>query len=112
MKRSLLLFATASLIACPALADDEKEGWSGSVELGYVSTEGNSESKTLQGRFDSLWKERDHWRNATHFDALNAEADEVRSYFTIKFPLRDTKGDVRGVCGFSTDVTLLVRAEN
>ncbi len=77
MKRTFVLFA-AALAGQPLLADDVKQGWSGSAELGYVSTEGNSKSKNLKGRIDTTW-EADVWRNLSHFEALNAEADGERS---------------------------------
>jgi len=36
---------------------------------------------------------------------------DTRWFFTIKFPLRDEKGEISGVCGISTDITSIKQGE-
>lgn len=49
--------------------------WSGQVELGFVSTSGNTETATVNGRLE-LAHERGPWRFTTSLDALRASDDE------------------------------------
>lgn len=56
----------------------ENNIWSGDLEVGYVSTGGNSETSTLKGRVD-LKREVDNWRYQFHFDSLNAKEEDGRS---------------------------------
>lgn len=78
-----LLCAAASTAA---LAEQEKP-WKSELELGYVSTTGNSETSTLKARGDGT-REAESWRYNAHFDALNAEEETGRSaekyFFTNK----------------------------
>ncbi|MDX2167628.1 MAG: PAS domain-containing protein [Deltaproteobacteria bacterium] len=46
-----------------------------------------------------------------HIEEVVPTAGEPRTYLSVKFPLRDPRGDVYGVCGISTDITELKRAE-
>ncbi|MBF0633663.1 MAG: PAS domain S-box protein [Nitrospinae bacterium] len=39
------------------------------------------------------------------------QADGIHTYISIKFPLRDRKGEIYAVCGISTDITERKRAE-
>ncbi len=81
MRQSLLIGAASLLAvagAASAQAQEDKKPWTSSVELGFVNTDGNSKGKTLQGRADALW-EAEQWRNNSHLEALNAEADGTRS---------------------------------
>lgn len=62
--------------ASGTVADDNV--WSGDLELGYVSTGGNSETSTLKGRAD-VKREVDSWRYQAHFDSLNSKEEDERS---------------------------------
>jgi two-component system sensor kinase FixL len=46
-----------------------------------------------------------------HIEEVVPTGGEARTYLSVKFPLRDPRGDVYGVCGISTDITELKRAE-
>lgn len=63
--------------SCCAYAQDGKI-WEGDVELGYVSTSGNTDTSNLKGRVD-IKREQDAWRYLVHADALNASQDDERS---------------------------------
>jgi PAS domain S-box-containing protein len=45
------------------------------------------------------------------FEEVVPHEDGVHTYLTVKFPLRDVGGTVHAVCGISTDVTELKRAQ-
>ena len=45
------------------------------------------------------------------FEEVVPHEDGVHTYLTVKFPLRDVGGDIHAVCGISTDVTELKRAQ-
>jgi putative salt-induced outer membrane protein YdiY len=64
-----------------ALADSDSAPpkiWSGSVEMGYVSTTGNTNTSNIKGHAD-LKREKDQWRYEAQADALNTEEDDKRS---------------------------------
>jgi PAS domain S-box-containing protein len=46
-----------------------------------------------------------------HIEEVVPTGGESRTYLSVKFPLRDPRGDIYGVCGISTDITELKRAE-
>lgn len=48
---------------------------------------------------------------AMRFEETAHERDGVHQYISHKFPLFDGHGDIRAVCGISTDITELKRAE-
>jgi putative salt-induced outer membrane protein YdiY len=67
-----------SLITTPAFAEEPTTGWSGSAELGYVSTTGNTETTNIKGRANTLWQGV-IWSNDTRLEFLNLEEDGERS---------------------------------
>ena len=46
------------------------------------------------------------------FEEVMPHADELHTYLTVKFPLRDASGAMNAICGISTDVTELKRAQD
>ena len=92
---SAVLSSTA-IAAETAPSEEQTPKWSGSAELGYVSTSGNSEETDIKGRFDAE-REVDQWRFTTHFDSLNSKSDGVRSaekyYLTNRLAYKFNKND-------------------
>ena len=86
MKLSAILLATTLSAALSTVAiaaetpasEEQPSKWSGSAELGYVSTSGNSEDTNIKGRFDAE-REVEQWRFTTHFDSLNSKSDDERT---------------------------------
>ena len=79
--KSSAIFATLfCLLAAPftLLAESDKGPWSGSAELGYVATTGNTETTNIKSRAEAIW-EVDRWRDTTRFESLNLEEDDNRS---------------------------------
>lgn len=73
------LLLSMTLLTGLVQAEEEEEGpWSGSAELGYVSTSGNTETSSIKTRADAVW-EVEKWRDTTHFESLNLEEDSERS---------------------------------
>jgi PAS domain S-box-containing protein len=50
-------------------------------------------------------------RQPITFEEENEEQDGKHTYLSIKFPLFDLQGDVSGICGISTDISVAKRAE-
>jgi putative salt-induced outer membrane protein len=72
-------FSLLMLAVFPAMAQDlPSSRWGGDLEIGYVSTQGNSEASSLKGRADAK-RETDLWRYNIHFDTLNSSEDGDRS---------------------------------
>lgn len=67
---------TANLDAANKIA--VKEGWQGSVSLGYLHTTGNSNTVSLNGKALAGYK-RDRWIDTFALTALNASQDNVRT---------------------------------
>jgi PAS domain S-box-containing protein len=49
---------------------------------------------------------------ASQMEEQIRQGDSEHSYFSVKFPVFDEKGAVSGVCGISTDVTALKKAQD
>ncbi len=69
--------ATAALPAAVPAAWAE-DGWSGSAELGFSNTSGNSEDRTLNARFDLDYTQA-QWRHNLFGDTYRAESGNLRS---------------------------------
>ncbi|HET7922537.1 MAG TPA: DUF481 domain-containing protein [Gammaproteobacteria bacterium] len=96
IKRSIpwLLAGVLSIPALPAVADSNwndlnanadaatktavKEGWQGSVSLGYLHTTGNSNTTSLNGKALAGYK-KENWRDSLSLTALNASQDDTRT---------------------------------
>jgi putative salt-induced outer membrane protein len=63
-----------------AAAKDEKSSglWSGDLELGYVSTSGNTKEATAKTRVD-VNREKEYWRYNIALESLNSESSGTRS---------------------------------
>ena len=76
---SRLLIAAAGISASSlGLAQSAETKWDGDLELGYVSTSGNSETSNMKFRADAK-RTSGNWLYDAHFDSLNAEEDGDRS---------------------------------
>lgn len=60
------------------LAQSAETKWDGDLELGYVSTSGNSETSNFKFRADAK-RSSGNWLYDAHFDSLNSEEDGTRS---------------------------------
>ncbi len=81
MKVFIGFLATVSLVVSqPALSQDaeeeNKEGWSGTGEFGYVQTSGNTDTSTLNMALQFTYEE-DKWRHRLGATALRSEKDGV-----------------------------------
>lgn len=84
-----------------ALAQEEKpKYWSGDVELGAVSTSGNTEQTSVKLRTDII-REKDQWINSFHFDTYNAseDGDETAERFYTFYRLDYRLAEDRGLFG-------------
>ena len=74
MKRLKLTAALCALVAAPAFAN----GWTGSAELGFSNTTGNSKDRSLNTRLDMDYSHQ-QWRHSVFGDAYIASADGERT---------------------------------
>lgn len=74
----LTLLITSNTTIAAEDTTEQHQIWSGDLELGFVSTSGNTEEKTLKGRIDTN-RETDSWRLNIHAESLNNESDGERS---------------------------------
>jgi PAS domain S-box-containing protein len=51
-------------------------------------------------------------KKASQMEEQIQQADGEHTYFSVKFPVYDEKGGITGVCGISTDITALKKAQN
>lgn len=72
------LFIYLFIMGYPLTALASALGWKGEVELGFVSTKGNTETQSISAKSD-INDERKNWRHHFHTEALNASAEGVRS---------------------------------
>ena len=73
--------ALAMALAAAAVAQEQMQDepfWGGSVNLGYVSTSGNSDTQTLNFAFD-FGKDGPVWRHGLHLEAYNNSSDSERT---------------------------------
>ncbi len=72
MKKNLLIpVALLASLPLTALADD---GWSGSGELGFAASSGNSRSENLNAKLD-LKKEDETWKDHFYLNALRSKGE-------------------------------------
>ena len=80
MNRKNFIVATtsaASLLAAGAVfAAEESEGWQSSAELGIVNTTGNSETSTVNAKFNSK-KDGEEWRHSVALSALGTSTTDT-----------------------------------
>lgn len=82
-KKSLValavLFSTPTLFAQSGLLSDAPdEGYLGTIDFGYISTTGNSETESLNGAFKYITRISDEWSTGVHITGMTSENDEVR----------------------------------
>lgn len=62
-----------------AVAEEEAHlVWSGDAELGYVSTSGNTKTKTVNAKMDAT-RDNTHWRHNAKLNALNTSEENTTS---------------------------------
>ena len=86
MKKNRYLLALASLLTVSAVtytnnvvaeeAAEEKSPWTSSVELGYISTTGNTENQTTTGKADVVY-EVDKWRHTGHAEGYGQQSKDA-----------------------------------
>lgn len=80
MRIKLMIGVTAALLALsqPVMSQDEeeKEGWTGKGEFGYVQTSGNTETSALNLGLQFTY-EKDQWRHRLGATALRSERDDM-----------------------------------
>jgi putative salt-induced outer membrane protein len=64
--------------ALPAMAEETTQTWDASAELGFVLTSGNSETETLNAKFDASTSYTD-WKHMLHLETLNSSSNDIRS---------------------------------
>lgn len=72
------VFTLAAIAAFAGVNNAQAQDWNSGVELGYVSTSGNSEDSSLKFRANTEYK-KEQWVYTAGFDALNAESNGQRS---------------------------------
>lgn len=86
--RSAALLA-AVVLATPALA---VEPWSGDVGVGYLATSGNSESSSVNGKFELVYTAK-RWRNTLNGAATQSAQEDEATGETRRSAERYTAGD-------------------
>ena len=77
MKNALL--ASVCLLAIPALVHAEEGEWTGSGELGFAATSGNTKSQNLNAKL-AFKKEDATWKHAFHLNALRSKGEIGEDY--------------------------------
>ncbi len=77
LRKASALMVAATLSGLGVAAEGENT-WKGGAELGFVSTAGNSKTKTVNARLDikKSWRQ---WADNYKIDALNSKQDGIRS---------------------------------
>lgn len=81
LKKIVVLSACA--LAVSAFAADEKKAWTGSSELGFVKTSGNSNAESLIAKQTLVYDARP-WRNTLKLEATNASSETNNSVTGVK----------------------------
>ena len=67
-------FVSSLLLPVSALAEENGNSWKGGAELGFVSTDGNSNTKTVNAKLD-IKKSWSDWADNFKLDALNSKQE-------------------------------------
>lgn len=67
------LFAQSGL-----LSDAPEEGYIGTLDIGYISTSGNTETESLNGAFKYVTRISEEWSTGIHVTGMSSENDEIR----------------------------------
>lgn len=81
MKRAALISVASivpTIIVGNAMAEEGALVWSGDAELGYVSTNGNTKTQTINAKMDAT-RDNTHWRHNAKLNALNTSEEETTS---------------------------------
>ena len=71
-------FVSSLLLPVSALAEENGNSWKGGAELGFVSTDGNSKTKTVNAKLD-IKKSWSDWADNFKLGALNSKQEGIRS---------------------------------
>ncbi len=74
----LMLLVLLTATNARAAEEEKKSPWTSSAELGYVTTSGNTETETLNLKFDIAY-EIDKWKHAAHVNKLDSSDGDVKS---------------------------------
>lgn len=72
MKLAINSLIITSLLSSTAVLAEDKLGWNGEAELGIVSTSGNTETQSVNGKV-VIKNEREKWRHKVSLEALQTE---------------------------------------
>lgn len=70
----VLAYAVAVTLMFMSMVTEARSRWSGEAELGFVTTSGNTETETFNGKAKVI-NERDDWRHTGKLDVLTASND-------------------------------------
>ena len=81
MKKTVIALAlcatTPAAFASGLLSDAPDEGFRGNIDLGYISTSGNTETESLNGEFDWVARASQNWATGIHITGVsNSNQDE------------------------------------
>lgn len=80
--------------------------------IGRTDTEIFSQAPELAKRFMDNDRMVVNLGRSVQFEETAPHTDGLHQYVSVKFPLLDIRGNIRGVAGISTDITERVRAEH
>ena len=82
MKKNLIALSLCAVapaaFADGLLSDAPEEGYIGNIDLGYVSTSGNTETESLNGVFDWTARASENWATGIHITGFKNTSEEER----------------------------------
>lgn len=82
MKKNLtalaLCVAAPTALADGLLSDAPEEGYIGNIDLGYISTSGNSETESLNGEFDWTARASENWATGIQITGVSNSSEDQR----------------------------------
>lgn len=73
-----LISATPVAFADGLLSDAPEEGYTGNIDLGYISTSGNSETESLNGAFNWTARASENWATGIQMTGISNSSDDER----------------------------------
>lgn len=80
LKLTTAIALISSALSTTALAEEQtiEQSWEATAELGFVMTGGNSDTETLNAKFNAATSYTD-WKHSLHLEALNSSSNNVSS---------------------------------
>ncbi|GAA4360812.1 YdiY family protein [Kangiella marina] len=82
MKKNLIALAlcaaSPALFADGLLSDAPEEGHQGNIDLGYISTSGNTETESLNGAFDWVARASENWATGIQITGVSNSSEDQR----------------------------------